>query len=231
MLKELLTGLNIRKLGVLLGILALLCIWHNPILSLEYIKVICWPVVILLLAAVFQKEISILTTEKLKSFFIKILGIEFQGNLTDQSQAIQTIGERDNLPNEIVQQKMQELSQSQVVLSNIVENLQRDLAIKEIEVDFERIYNRIFGSQFFLLEHLIVNGGNLNFTIVTNWYLTVQNTNLALKDWNLFQYLNFLINNGLIENESNTLIKITEKGKIFVQYIRNNMRYQGYKPL
>lgn len=58
-------------LWIILALFTLLFIWLNPVLFLDYIRVIRWPLVILVVIGFFKKEISILTTEKLKSFFIK----------------------------------------------------------------------------------------------------------------------------------------------------------------
>jgi hypothetical protein len=220
-----------NHLWVIVATITLFCVWLNPVLFLDYMRVVKWPFVMLIVLGYFRKEISILTTEKLKSFFIKAFGVEFQGSLAEQNRESKPISEPDSLPNEMIQEKINELSQTHEILSTTIDALRRNLAVKEIEIDFERIYNRIFGSQFSLLENIIVNGGNLKLDQAIHWYMGIQNQYTLFKEWNATQYLAFLQNNALIEFDSvNNIIKISEKGKAFVKYIRLDMMYAGYKP-
>lgn len=162
-------------------------IWLNPVLFLAYVEVIRWPLIVLLILWIFKREISILTTEKLKSFFIKFLGVEVQGSLAEQNKENPPINESENLPGDMIQEKIKELSQTKETQSAVIDTLRRNLAVKEIELDFERIYNRIFGSQFSLLENLIVGGGSLKISQVADWYSARICAQFPIfKEWALF---------------------------------------------
>jgi len=234
MLQKLNNFIEKNYLWLFVAFLVLIFIRFDAVLLLNYIEVIRWPLVVLVVLWFFKKEIRILTTEKLKHFFIKVFGVELQGSLADQANESRLNTEIEGLPNEMIQEKINELAQTKEILTNTVEaveTLSRNLAIKEIELDFERIYSRIFGSQFSLLENIIVNGGVVKFDYVSGWYSVTQNEYLLFKDWNVFQYIGFLQNNGLIQYDSiNNVVKITEKGKAFMNYIRLVMMYAGYKP-
>lgn len=204
-------------------------VYYHADMTLEYIRVIKWPALYFATIIVFKNEISVLATEKLRSFFIKVLGVELQGNLADQKSEIKNMEAQDNIDSSIVVDKEKELS-TYIDLKAAAE-IQRALAVREIELDFERIYNRIFGTQFSLLENLIVAGGKHAFLYVEEMYKAVQNANPVFNEWSIETYLNFLFRNSLIERGENMTIDITDKGRSFVQYIRNGMRYGGYKPL
>jgi hypothetical protein len=90
---------------IMLALIALFFAWLNPVLFLEYVRVTKWPIVIFVLLYYFKKEVSVLVTEKLKSFLIKALGVEFQGSLADQNNQIDKIAASKELPDELVQEK------------------------------------------------------------------------------------------------------------------------------
>lgn len=206
----------------ILFLIVLLCIWFNPILFLKYIQVLRWPVLILLLVIMFKNEISKLVTDK--TFSLKAFGLELQGNLVSQAQSsIKT----DALTDQKYQKQIDQLVESHKIITGTNEDLKKQLTTKELELQFEQIYNLIFGTQFALLEYLTNNNGCISYDSIISQFL---NNNFSFNDDFFAKFLGFLVNYNLIELDSYKQIKITDKGRVFVYYIRRIRHYIINKP-
>ena len=88
-------------------------------------------------------------------------------------------------------------------------------------LEFERIYNLIFGSQIELLDTMKLNRDGLNMNFLQLFFYNIQNKfKMALDTWTLSGYLRFLEINKLVlfDNRSNNC-SITDKGIEFLNYI------------
>ncbi len=100
-----------------------------------------------------------------------------------------------------------------------VKVLLKHLAATQLELDFERIYNAIFGSQIHLLKKLNENSGTGRpIQFVDEFFLNVKNTFEEFNDWNREKYCQFLIGSSLIILENNSF-NITIKGNEFLTWI------------
>ncbi len=93
-------------------------------------------------------------------------------------------------------------------------------------LDFERIYNVIFGTQITILDALRKDPTNgILFTSIASSYEQWRQNDELLKKYSLNDYLQFLINAGLVDiSESNNIRKylIRDKGIEFLDYIEKN---------
>jgi len=197
------------------------------LLLLDFLKVLVWPGIVFLFTMLFRKNIAKLIDEILE---LKILGNEAKRAKEQLPQDKPPITDIDILSKyeslaETYKKTVDSLSESK-------DNLKNELTNKEIELDFERTYNIIFGSQLFLLDSLSFNN-NMNYDVIDNYYKTIQKNNPALSTWNTNQYLSFLFSSGLIEwnNKGAISIQITVKGNAFMYYIKSLRGYNLNKGL
>ena len=194
---------------------------------LDYIRVIVWPAVALIVVAVFRSNLAQLI-ERLEEGDNPFLGKWKASHLDSVSQQegdvvldTETQGADPNF-DKVIEEREAEIG----ALKDNEQQLLDKLTIAEIELDFERIYNLIFASQIELLAKLSVNSP-VDISYVVNHYSGVQRANRkALKDWNVGQYMAYLLRMQLVElNDSMT--SITSKGRAFISYL-NRMSYRKY---
>ncbi|MFA6474767.1 MAG: hypothetical protein WCV88_01035 [Patescibacteria group bacterium] len=165
---------------------------------LEYIRALAWPVVVLLIAFTFRVNIAQLI-ERMEEWEIPFVGKgKAHGVLAQQQETIKTdvvVAQNEGEDfKAIVTTKEAEITALKDNSQQLVEKLTR----AQIELDFERIYNIIFASQVDLL-FKINNFPQVEFAYITDHYTKSQQTALTLlKDWTVFQYIQFLITNQLI---------------------------------
>lgn len=195
---------------------------------LDYLKTIIWPITVIIIAFCFRTEIS--------SLIKRIISAELPGlklNAIPQEKAEESNLEfkLQNLPDdeknkleELIQEKENALSSA----SQNIDELNKTLVQKEIEVDFERIYNIIFGSQINLLNKMAGTLGYLGTQNVIQHFVLIQKAFEPMyNEWNFSTYLQFLYSQNLIVQRDNYTIGITDKGKAFLQYV-SIMNYQKY---
>ncbi len=193
-------------------------------LVLEYIKVLIWPSVIFVLIFTFRSNFSGLL-DRLAEFSLPG-GVSGKINPQVQQQDTKSDNSIDqNLEfTQLLTEKENQITAVQI--SN--DDLKQKLSTAEIELDFERIYSVIFASQIDLLLKMN-NFENVEFSYVDDHFKKAQQVAAGvLNEWNTSQYINFLINNGLIEYPVGTaVLKITLKGKVFLSYlsVRNYKKY------
>lgn len=195
---------------------------------LEYMRVLAWPVVVLLIAFTFRVNIAQLI-ERMEEWEIPFIGKgKAHGALAQQQETIKTdvvVAQNEGEDfKAIVANKETEITALRDNSQQLVEKLTR----AQIELDFERIYNIIFASQIDLL-FKINNFPQVEFAYIVDHYTKSQQAALViLKDWTVFQYIQFLITNQLIEYKVDAMtVSITQKGRAFISYLAV-MNYKKY---
>lgn len=98
------------------------------------------------------------------------------------------------------------------------EILIHQLAIAQLKLNFEKIYNPIFGSQINLLKKL--NEGQKHKDFVNSYVEMVINSHHEMSKWDIKTYLNFLFENTLIlYDEEKETYAITNYGYEFLLWI------------
>lgn len=146
----------------------------------------------------------------------------FKGNierLIDETKELIIFGNtarREKLPEQEIQ-KTEEKTPSESV-----SNLKKEIAKKNEELGFEKIFHIIFGTQLDLLEQLI-GLNRISLADLTSYYSSVQKKHsvFILHDWSLSDYIRFLVNSALIEVKLDGY-QITQKGKDFMKYLKDS---------
>jgi hypothetical protein len=112
----------------------------------------------------------------------------------------------------------------------VVEHFVREQVNLQLALEFERVLNRIFGSQIRLLEWISGAGGSLAGEGMASYFAAAQQATPALLEWTLDQYLQFLVNNGLLRVEADRYV-LTDKGQAFLGYMRTNGYVSGMRLL
>lgn len=177
---------------------------------LEYMKVLAWPALILFIFLLLFRDIQRLI-QRIKSLNIKGNQIDFQPQVPTQVLA-QLEGAEQEVSG----------TQSQPNDNRTVEEILNEAYPRaEVQLDLERIYRNIFGTQISLLQRLsgfpnglradqIVDFYNLHVNLVgaTNLFETME------------QYLTYLIESYLVEIDQVTgLYRITAIGSLFLRYL------------
>ena len=104
--------------------------------------------------------------------------------------------------------------------NQIIEIGVRDLADFKIALDFERIYQIIFGSQLKLLERISILN-YIDYSEIENFY---KESGISMDQYSLRDWINYLKTSNLIETNDNKTV-LTIKGNAFIEYI--NMHYKN----
>ncbi|MEI7604151.1 MAG: hypothetical protein WCJ19_03970 [bacterium] len=206
-------------------------------LFLELTKILVWPIVAIVVVILYKENISGLI-DRLRTIKGPI-GIEIQAEhmikaqedaskeLSDVEREKKQVEEQNEIDETIysLQQKSQKRKKNEPL-----ENLYFELDQKDIQLEFERIYNLIFGSQIVLLD-LIAETKHLEYKTIETYFKNLKDTNPVFGTWTAWNYIKFLISQGLVEIEQETkLLKITGKGLGFLQYV-DECGYIRYKIL
>ena len=108
-----------------------------------------------------------------------------------------------------------------------IERLTRHLAVTKILLAFEVIYNSIFGGQIALLNNLnVFRNQGININVVSQHIKMFRNTyRRELEKWTDKQYLQYLLDNSLINQEEDKLY-ITDNGVEFLTWMTQSGRNQ-----
>lgn len=217
------THLNfLNIIALLLATFLIFGFFNNSIL-----KIIIWPALIVSFIIEFKEQISNLINREIRGKLPG--GYEFQ---ILQEKTYESIR-----PEDIVKEYESIIQKQKIVISNknlTEEELIYQNAAKDIIIDFERIFNLIFGSQIDLLFFL----GNVKKIGFQKWeiehYFSLIKSNTTFSNnfynnWSWEDYINFLIARGLIiVNPDNGHFIITDYGLKFLSYIES-MNYKSYK--
>lgn len=188
---------------------------------LEYLRVIIWPIVVLTAAFSFRSDIS--------SFLRRL--IRGKNPLLGEWEASpEAIQQQENTQREVTQPMGEAFAEITVqkeaeirALQNNNQQLIDALTKAQIELDFERIYNLIFANQIDLLNEVNTLGGEVALEYVGAHLAKVHQVFEGVKDWDIFKYLEYLINNQLVEYKTGVgnfiSITITVKGRAFISYL------------
>ena len=199
--------------------------YSNTVIIMEFLKITLWPLLVIFLIFQFRKEISLFLGN------IKVLNIMGNSVSTDYQKNRQ---ENDSNKNGDDSLKLKNSKEYITVVKelNVVKETDKELKERleriEVELEFERIYNLIFGSQIFLLK-LLVNNSMGAYDII-NYYQSVILKFVVLHTWDFNLYLRILVNNNLITIDQN-IYKITPKGILFIKYIEVIRQYNLNKDL
>lgn len=197
---------------------------------LEYLKVLLdWPPVVLILMALFFNKFKV----GINNFLGRVTeGSIFGGTFkaAPQNQDVPPVN-MDNLQEQIALPNNEthliaQLEKSHADAGQIVKFVKENPAHTIVEykkmvsaVQFERCFNAIYGTQISLLDTSLSWGGKITIKDLVAFHIQHQNLSHT-KNYPLEQYIEFLINFGLIIPKYD-FHEITEVGKDFLSYIKN----------
>lgn len=192
---------------------------------LNYIKVLAWPFLVLLIVLAFRPNIAQLIT-RLEEFDIPMLG---KGKATPLIQQESYPPQPDrSLPQPEYDALLKEKEKEIEGLKDNTQKLIEKLTVAEIELDFERIYNFIFSNQIDLLLK-INNYPQVDFSFIENHFSNMQKLYPVFVDkgWSVNEYLVYLHNSGLLSLAGGKYL-VSQKGKAFLSYLgRKNYKKIG----
>ncbi len=196
---------------------------------IEFVKSIGWPQAALLFAFVFIG----LFRKELRSFLGRVRSVGKDGVVTDDIPKPQSAESKTKavddlmrspdslLLNEVETTVLKELRDRGLeTSSDAVKVLARRLAATVIALEFEQVYNTIFGSQIYLLKKLNeFLGVGVDQKYVLHHYEHVQKMfSEAFGDWTLDRYLGFLNDRKLIRMDLEKY-SITVRGAEFLLWL------------
>ena len=187
----------------------------------------------------FNKEIANLI-KNLKSVSKDGFTIKQTPESQNENRETETIDDIDDLlgkKNSVVIESQKQLIKDDLKKRNLtIEDndttniLIYQLSVTQIELNFERIYTSIFGSQIFLLKKLNeVSGQGKTKEDINIYFLDLKSKNAGFENWELDDYLAFLFSVDLIIITDNNY-HITYKGYEFLLWLIK-MKYNENKPL
>jgi len=194
-------------------------------LTLRYLDVFIWPITALIIAFFFRAEV--------RSLINRISSAELPGGVKLSLPPSQKLPTKDiEEIKESVGQRKEEgaressFAEGSVTLKTLQEQIKvllEQIAALQTALVFERVYQNIFGSQIKLLDALREVGvQGILYENVAAFYQATRKTWSTLSSYSLNQYLNYLVNAGLVEiiQEGVTKkCKITSQGVDFLEYI------------
>jgi hypothetical protein len=204
---------------------------------LRYLDVLVWPAVVLAVAMMFKSKIADLIGNSDWIFRLP-WGEATARQRTGQQRTTPTTADTKEFKNELEEltkpiQKEYEEKYAQLiqVAGGRINELLNKISQQDILLQFERVYNVIFGGQIDTLRILSHEVPQPWFLIEDN-YARHKQKNPALRTWDVSRYYSFMITSGLMEQvpNSDNYWRATEKGKAFLEYLRI-MNYPTNKPL
>lgn len=205
---------------------------------LEYLKVLIWPIIIGGVIIYYRKNIQAFIDRIWK---LKFPGGELEAEKQKNLQSVDEGGGRENAEETLSQQtelieevKNQYETQYSTLQQNAqqaIQDLLNQLSVKDIQLNFERTYNVIFGSQIALLELLLPKTTGESRAFLDLFYSQVKKINFPIfENWTLDAYIQLLIYKLLVEVTPVGNYKITVRGASFLSYI-TNLNYPKNKDL
>ncbi len=179
------------------------------VIFLDYLKVLVWPGLFFSFLILFRREVKNL----LKS---KDLSIETPLAKLKSSQP--PLKDLSNEGQRIIETEDKLLHEEKEKYSNEDDNLGKQFATVSIQLDFERIYNVIFGSQISVLDY-IKDNGVATIDQLHSIFSEAKRKFPVLQGRTFKSYLEFLEIAGLISQKNGNEIHLTDKGQAFLVYI------------
>jgi len=206
----------------------------------ETIAAFGWPHFTFIFAIIFL----LIFRSQIANFISRISSIDKGGVKTTPMPEAQ----REKEKNEAVQELLLAIGDS-IVLSDIEKRIIDDLQNRKLEtesdtakilikylaaskilLEFEQIYNFIFGSQIFLLKKLNeVAGQGQSMEIVISHFEHTKSMFEELEGWDFDKYMDFLVTRSLVLMDKNTC-HITNLGVEYLTWLTRNGRSEN-KPL
>jgi len=202
-------------------------------LILEFIRVTIWPFIIFFFIFYFRKNIAALV-DRIREFE----GFGAKVRVDKQLEAQKEFDSEEKIAkSEVAKQKKligfikEDYEKKLGEKKKTIEYLINEVSVRNLHLDFERIYNLIFGSQINLLKTLSAKGsvGSTQEEVI-RFFVMVQRAWLGFQSWTFNQYLNYLLIKQLIEITPQGNYIITDKGRAFLSYI-SYLGYTENKPL
>ena len=193
-----------------------------------------WPHITLIFGILFM----IFFRKPITAFIGRIRTVGKEGiTAADTSTEVQYVDQRKkavqdlmNISDSIVLKEQEELIIKDLSLRGLetegdsIKILTRHLAATQLTLDYEQIYNLIFGSQISLLKRLNdVAGEGRTRDYMDDYFLKVKTVHQKLNTWTFDQYLDFLFKRTLITNVRDKY-HITNKGVDFLAWMVRNGR-------
>lgn len=192
----------------------------------DILKILAWPLCVAVIAIIFlfifQKEIRE-KISKIKSVSRNAILMEptQETNITNYHSNDDLLGKNDSITVKEQKERIKKDLKDRNLDNNPTEAndiLIHQLAITQLKLDFERIYNTIFGSQIYLLKKL--NENTKLKKDVHSYISSVISNNETLHDWSIEEYLNFLLGHSLIViDPQKELFNITYIGQEFLLWL------------
>ncbi|KHT13354.1 MULTISPECIES: hypothetical protein [Pectobacterium] len=221
----------------------------SPKLIVELIKIIAWPVVVLVIGFSFRTQVF----SVIRLFFSKNTISEISASASGLSAkfvaAKQSLGvlETDNLNNESFPKNMtlevirdrheknkteysEELYQELIILisslnvsnESKVELLAREVSLYQSAMRYFGINKFLFRSQYNLFSIMVNNGGAIRKDDAYRVFDTIKNnSNEVFSDWDLIKYIAYPVSIGLIYEEVDEY-KLTSTGRSYVAFMSRN---------
>lgn len=206
-------------------------------LVLDYVSVFVWPVLVIAIAIGFRHQIRSL-------FDRPPTALQLPGGTRIEWAQRQQLDEPEPNPEgalapyededfvEALREEVRAEVQQEAVQDRlaVIEHFVREQVRLQLALEFERVLNRIFGSQIRLLEWIRGAGLRADLDAVNAYFVGVQQAAPALVAWNVDQYVQFLLHNELLRRENDQYI-ITDKGQAFLGYLQTNGYVSGMRTL
>jgi len=209
----------------------------------DFLKVTLWPIAFLIFVFLFRNNIA----KFIENLIIRVKGpgdteitLEQQKKVQEQKSGIiqisqEELGKLSKQTEEIKKEYEDQLNkerkekEGKEAFNNYLID---QLFIKDLQIDFERIYRLIFGSQIMLLRNLSSKGssGSTTNELLIFFVMVQRIWSPAFQNWTFNLYLEFLLKNQLIQLIPPDSYLITEKGKAFLIYI-TSLSYPENKSL
>lgn len=201
-------------------------------LILDFLRVLIWPALALFLVFWFRRELS--------EFIDRVWRVKFPGGEVE-AETQKDLQESDEdfedaegalaKDGELLGEMEKQYEARYAELEQNTQKLIQELSLKELQLEFERIYNVIFGSQIRLLELVRTKPDGADWHCLSAYYEQVKRTNPgSFTNWAVDQYLQFLLTRKLIELDPAGYHRLTEKGSSFLSYL-TNLKYPKNKEL
>ena len=202
-------------------------------LLIQFVQAVAWPITVLFIVIIFRKNISFLI-DRIQSFKGPA-GIEIQAQRMKQVQENVSRKTMGNMEGDIVFTPDPSMSYTQNIFSlqedkgdetKSLENLSLELKTKDIQLEFERIFNVIFNVQIEFLDFLR-NNKKMNWKYIKEYFEPIRMKYSVFSNWDEKKFIEYMFVHGLLEIQKEEVV-MTPKGIGFLKYI-DTLDYSFYK--
>ena len=191
---------------------------------LSYLQALVWPTVtaglVLFVLIRFRKNMANLLDRVIEGHGPGGIGFAAAPPPSQKVVAVESVVGFEVLQ-EVVDDYEEQLRQTQEQHQQTLEQLTRDLISAQVELDFERIYRLILGSQIRALQALRdAHPGSAPRSLIEPIFESARaQAPLALGTWTFEQWIGFLLRQSVVEQLGDGMFRITQKGLAFVAYL------------